>query len=78
MDQYRGGIYSETYATDKQNMSTFFFVCGVVERNTFFLMYFGTSPEFSSNCLCPFLESTLVGLGFVVTAVVVFVKSLFV
>ena len=78
MDQYRGGIYSETYATDKQNMSTFFFVCGVVERNTFFLMYFGTSPEFSSNCLCPFLESTLVGLGFVVTAVVVFVKSLLV
>lgn len=78
MDQYRGGICSQTYATVKQNMSPFFFVCSVVERNTFFLMYFGTSPEFSSNCLCPFLESTLEGLGFIVTAVVVFIKSLFV
>ncbi|TNN57198.1 hypothetical protein EYF80_032628 [Liparis tanakae] len=45
-------------------------------KKTFFLVYLGTSPEFSRSCLCPFLVSTQVGRGFMGTAVAVLMKSL--
>lgn len=50
----------------------------IYNKPTSFLLYLGTSPEFSRSCLSPFLESTEVGCGFIGSIVTVFMKFLLV